>query len=149
MKCRISSRYYLNRLQYWYYAILISLKLTSLIWFIACCKDCVLLLRAIPLKIKKQEGEETLRDPLGQNWDFFTPLGPPSDPKQDFFNPPQTFFRQFYPPRTPFLETPLIQKIAVLYPQDKNKDFQYPPRTGRFDPLEQKGHFLPPPLLFF
>jgi len=70
--------------------------------------------RAIPLK--KQGGQENLRDPLGQNWDFLTPgqkrvisLHPRTQNSfflllSDMFfsfDPPDSFV-QFYPPQTFF-----------------------------------------------
>jgi len=70
----------------------------------------IFIVRAIPLKTGV--GEEILRDPLGQNWDFFNPLSRtgifliPLGRKTDLFSPPSDkhpppppdSFVQFYPP---------------------------------------------------
>jgi len=61
--------------------------------------------KAIPFQEKTGGGEENLRDPLGQNWDFFNPLAKngyfpyPLGHKTGFFYPP----RIFTPPQTVFL----------------------------------------------
>jgi len=73
---------------------------------------------------------------LGQ---LFLPILPPSD---SFFHPfyplrqfnltisPLRHFPKNVRPSDTFSWDPLRQKIAFFYPQVKNKDFQYPPRTG-------------------
>jgi len=117
--------------------------------------------------------QENLRDPLGQNWDFFNPLAknryfpyPPrtqnriflSDiflsilpPSDSFFNdcsPLGHFFNNFTPLGHFFFRPPSDKKCSFLPPRSKTRIFSTPPRTWRFDPLGQKGHFLPHPFFF-
>jgi len=84
--------------------------------------------------------------PLGQ---LFPHILPHSDSLVGQFYPPQTFFRKYYPPRKPFFETPLGQKLQFFTPQDKIlKGFSVPPSYRVIWPSRTKRPFPPPPHVF-
>jgi len=114
---------------------------TQLIW-----------LRAISLK-NRRGGEENLRDPLGQNWDFFNPLAKngyfhyPLGHKTGFFYPlghcflpvtPPDSFVQFYHPQTAFSANlpPLGQFFLLsIWPPSDSFLSILPPLDSFFHPF--------------
>jgi len=119
---------------------------------------------------KNRRGEENLRDPLGQNWDFFNPLAqngyfPPRTqnsiflPSSDMFfscDPPPDSFVQFYPPQTVFLAdfSPLgTVFLSILPPSTLGQLFSHilPPSDSFFYHLASDSlfwQFYPPQTIF-
>jgi len=80
---------------------------------------------------------------LGQ---LFSPILPPRTIYFDNFTPLRHFSENVTPFEHLFLRPPRTKICSFLPPGQKQIIFSTPPRTGWFDPLVQKGHFLPLPV---